>query len=50
MRHIKYIQFDSTPPEGGFFVSLFNPPFWGFFLSSIYLFINGGENYNGIFI
>lgn len=36
MKHIRYVIHEDTPPQGGFFVSLFNPRFWGFFLTKIY--------------
>ncbi|MFA6007649.1 MAG: hypothetical protein WC784_03315 [Candidatus Shapirobacteria bacterium] len=43
MKHIVYVQYDETPPTGGFFGIFFNPLFWGFFLPMVYFFNEGGE-------
>ena len=41
MRRIQYTQNKTTSPGGDFFVSNFNPLFWGFFLSKVYKFKKG---------
>lgn len=43
MKHIKYAQFDSTPPIGGFFGNFFKSPFLGIFFVDNLFFKKGGE-------